>query len=262
MTQDAIPNDVVTQVQQEMDQEQGTSGESQPITMDQMRGMMETQARSYQSQISGLQSRIDRGLDAIRRDAQGWAAQQIGDLETRLGRDTFLKGLDSELRPLAETLLNEMDRRTKGTQQVPAEPAPRGGNPTETDSQWEQVYQIVEGMGLKRDDPLVNYAVLTETSLSAQDRQGQFMGSLREAVLKSEGGASPPRPTAKPGPVPPASQVANPPVDRGGGRGTGPVYRNADDVRDAFIMGKFNSSEDPSGINEYKRLMANLGFPV
>ncbi|KKL64991.1 hypothetical protein LCGC14_2159460, partial [marine sediment metagenome] len=77
--------DEITQAQQEIDAIQESPGEPQPPTMEQVRDLIQQQGQTHSRQIAGLASKIDTGLNAVRRDTEEWAKQQVGDLRSEMG---------------------------------------------------------------------------------------------------------------------------------------------------------------------------------
>lgn len=245
MTQEQVPDDEISQAQRELDAEQG---QTQVDPNDQLRQLIESQAellRNQGAQIAGLQGKIDQGLNAIRRDTEAIASKQVGDLKSEIGRANLLASIEDDgERSRTEMLLNEMDKLKPQTApvetpQVPQQ-APQG---------MEQVYGVVEGMGLKRNDPRINYAALNDQTLTEAQRGQVFLNSMKTAIQAD----------ATQAPTPTPARQENPPVDDGNSLVTGENYRNVDSLLDAYTAGKLNSTEDPNGTKEYHRRLALLG---
>ena len=71
-------NNIIDQASAEIDRELATTAESQaqPLTAEQVQQIVQSQMQPFQTQISGLQSLVDRGLYGIRRDSES-ALQQM-----------------------------------------------------------------------------------------------------------------------------------------------------------------------------------------
>ena len=254
--------EVIAEVQREMDSEQGL--EQQPasatLTADQVQQMIEAQSRSLQSQISGLQGYMSKGLNSIREDTQSWAKQEIGDLRSAMGQEQWLASLDDDQRNLVQPLLAELTKTRQMVQdravQQPAQaeqpvpdamPQPQQQNVAE---EWERIYVFVESMGLGRNDPNVNYNSLTDQSVPAPQRETNFIASVRSAMQQQIGGASP----EPPGQNRQRQRTDSPPVESGPAGGA-TAMNSVDDVRSAYIENKISQEE-------YRSRLAALGEPV
>lgn len=246
MTQEQVPEqnqktDVVTQVQNEMDAEQGSPETAQPLTQEQVKGMLEEQARGYERQIAGLTSKVDRGLNTMRSIAEG-AQQATGVLRSDVSFEQLLTTMDEDQRAAA-LAWRDADRKAN----APVQPVDQ--EPAQNDN-WERVYQMAENMGLDRNDPNIRYTVLSDMTLTEVQREQQFMASLSTAV-QQKGQAAAPAPA---GTAPATEEITNPPVDRGAA-GTGSPMNTQDQIMDAFIEGKLNSTQ-------YRERMAAIGIAV
>jgi hypothetical protein len=243
--------DEITQVQGDLDVEQGLTQQPAPeqgIT----KADLEMMARSMQNQISGLQSRVDNGLNAIRRDSASWLQNSLGDLRGEIGRKNALADLDETQKPFAEFMLNEMDRRVPQAVAPSAQPTPQAT--TDASAQWEPVFQLVDAEGLSRNDPNIKYSVFSNTSLTASQQVSQFYSSLYQA--KAAQAAA--RHVNTPTPQPAAANTVSPPNDSGRRAGGG-AERNVDDVRERYLEGKYSSPEDPDGSKTFHAKMLSLG---
>jgi hypothetical protein len=242
MTQEEIPeqaiDDAVSQTQVDMDRDQGLQNGTTPemLTRVEVEQMLAEQARVYQGQIAGLQSKVDTGLNAVRRDTQTWAQQQMGDLQTRLGRESWLNSLDEDQRSLVTPLVQQMDRM----QPAPA-PLPDSAPTAYSDAGMldTQMDFVIQGFGLQPNDVRINKA-----ALRAGDQQG-FMQSIRSAIA-ADTTAQPPQPRQQSAP-----QAVNPPVE---GRGQS-SNNGTDSIMNQHIRGEIS-------IEEYKRRMSEQGVQV
>lgn len=250
MTQENLepqePLDDITAIQQNMDAEQAGGQSASGVTLEQVQTLLQQQAQAYEhriatqeSQLRGLMSKQDNALNAIR----GWTKDQLGGLETRIGRDRFLESLDEDQRRTVDVILGEMDRRMPPPEEAPITTPVQDASTVE--EQWAQVYTLVESMGLNRSDPRIQYAALTDSALAPEQRRSQFMQSLTAAVRT----APAPTPT-------PAAPVANPPIDRGAsGAGNAGRLQTVDSLMDLHIQGGITTEQ-------YKERMAAIGHPV
>ena len=233
-------NNIIDQASAEIDRELATTAESQaqPLTADQVQQIVQSQMQPFHSQISGLQSLYDRGLNAIRRDSEE-KLQQIQResqmQQSQAKRDQYLGTLDGRERELVEPLMQEMDNMkqvylqslasqqpVQATQQAPA---------AQSQDQWEAVYKVVENMGVNRNDTNVNYQVLMDTTKTDDQKQEAFFASVRTAVTQ-QGQQQATQTPAQPQTADPQSQT--PPMEnsRQGGAGT---HQNIDELCDWYI---------------------------
>jgi hypothetical protein len=248
------PDDVVSQDQQGLDQEQGITVEPQAGPTSQQ---ILDRITAQDNQIRGLQSLVDGGLNAIRRDTEAWMTRQVGDLRGDLDRDKLLAGLDEDQRPIANVLLQEMDKR------APAAPQPTLTATTNGQAQvapeWIAIQQYVGTMGISANDPRVQYGLITgangQIDVGKWDSFRDHLIGLRVQDLNPAATASPATPRAQ---VP---ATPNPPVEGGGQSSVGPLT-SGDDIRDAFISGRFNTVDDSNGLAEYTKRMAAIGESV
>ena len=236
--QEQVPEqDVVTQTQAEMDAEQGVTDTVQPLTLEQVKGLMDEQNK----QISGIASKVDRGLNTMRGIAET-AQQASGVLRSDMSFDQIIADMDEEQRA-AMLAWRDTDRRANAPIQQTQEPAP--------DENWERVYRMAENMGLDRNDPNIRYTVITDTTLNEQQREQQFMASLSMAVQQKNQQVTAPPPTQ---PAPTGDGTINPPVDKGPS-GTGSPMNNESQIMDALIEGRIDN-------NVYRERMAAIGITV
>jgi len=247
--------DEITQTQQQLDQEQGIPVD-QPVTPP---GSAEAasaeQFRNLERMVSGLQSKFDTGLNAIRRDVVEDAKQQIAAATTgwqsQLARDRWLEGLDETDKALVGPLMDEI-------QQLKAERnTPSSQQPTQTvdpATTWEQIYKFVESVGINRNNPDVRYGLLTDSNLPEDQRRNQFLVHLQQvrSVAPNEPPAAQPQRQQ-----PPATP--NPPIEAPSGtQGS----MNRDQIMDLYIANQLATANDPSGHGAYRELMAKNGFQI
>ena len=197
----------------------------QYLTVEQVQTMLSNQQRAFERQISGVTSKIDTGLNAIRRDTQTWAQQQI-QVQTQQQRQAWLAGLSEEQRAVAEPLIAEIDKARQPAQEVA--PEPQADTLASQPDPWAKVYDLVEDFGLKRDMPGIDYAAFTDPGLTDRQRQQRFAGSL--GTLKGTSVSPSPAPAAPRAPASPP-----PPESPRGGVGG---YASMETLRDAYITGK------------------------
>ena len=188
-------NNIIDQASAEIDRELATTAESQaqPLTADQVQQIVQSQMQPFQTQISGLQSLVDRGLNSIRRDSESalqQMQQQTLTQQNQERRNQYLNSLDTREREVAEPLLEEIENLKQSqinqllAQQSVPQNEPVDNVQQNVQNQWEQVYKIVEDMGLNRNDPNVNYSILMDSSKTDPQKQQEFFASVRSAVVQ------------------------------------------------------------------------------
>ena len=248
-------NDEVTQDQQSLDGEQGeVNATPQYVTPDQLTAL-QTEVQQLRSENRGLQGQNDKGLNAIRRDmeknVQTLAQQQFESYRNEMDKKTYLDGLDEEQREIVSPLydkINQLEQQQVQQTQPQVNGQQEQGQSTQAQQQWEQVYQFVESMGVKRNDPNLRYSALDQTnSLAPDQRSKQFAESIRTAI-KAEGGTPPQQPSSQQRQTQKPTTVS-PPVEQPGGKAA-PTYKNLDDVRSAYIEGKIEKAEYQSMVQK------------
>lgn len=214
-------------------------GESEYITKDMWQramsdmGQLRSTNTSLSTQVRGLQGRIDKGLDAIRRDSEA----AVRDRQ----QQEFLGSLNEEERPAWEKYLAlNRNQAPPAEEQVDIPPNTGEGD------QWEHVFNLVRDFGLDPNTPGINYTILT-SDLSDRDRQKQFLNNLKQVERQA---ARAPNGSAAAPPAPAQRQGFNPPpVPSPRGAVT---YQNADAVRDAFLTDQIDRPT-------YERDLAKFG---
>ena len=243
--------DEITQTQQQLDQEQGIPAEQTAVTPMPAEHVLQEQIRSLQSQVSGLQSMINTGLNSIRSDTENWAKEQLGSLQGQLARDRWMEGLDENdkqlVGPMMERIQQLESRASATTQQQPTQQV-------DPQAAWEQVYQFVENSGISRNNPGVRYDILTNTTLPDDQKRNQFIAHLQELR-----GAVPNQPPVAQPPIQQTPATPNPPVEAPSGT-QGSMSR--EQIMDLYIENKLATAGDPSGHGQYRELMAKNGFQI
>jgi len=248
--------DAISQDQESLDADQGAPAQPTAVTLEQMQQFFHQQLQPLVSQVQGLHSKVDTGLNAVRRDVSAEAKQLVDSVTADIGKRQFLASLDEDMRPMAEGLLAQVDARMPPPVAQPQYQQPPPAAPQA--NAWEEVYQVVEGFGLNRHDPNVNYQALSNAALTPAQQREAFMGSIRTAIVQSAQGQQAPQPRQTPQAPVNGQQTVNPPVERGGGSSQQPL-RTEYQIYDAFLANQLNSPEDPDGSQELKRRLASLG---
>jgi len=232
-------HDEISEAQAELDQEQGldATGAQAPITMDQVNQLVSNQLQSLQREVASYRSKVDSGLDAIRRDTRSWAEQQLGDIQSQSNREQFLASLDEDQIRLAKPLLDRIDAVAQQSSQAPAQPSAPPVTGNQDQGEWTRVYSLVKDFGLDPQDPAIEYAALTAPGLTPEMRQQRFAGSLAKAVAAKSKGAPAAQQQKTAAKTP---QTSSPPLQSGPSGSGATSLKNPEDIRDAYISGKID----------------------
>lgn len=236
-------HDEISEAQAELDREQGldATGTQSPVTMEQVNQLVENQLQSLQREVASYRSKVDSGLDAIRRDTKSWAEQQLGDIQSQSNREQFLASLDEEQMAVAKPLLDRIDAVAQQSSQPAAQPSEPPVTGNQDQGGWSKVYSLVKDFGLDPQDPAIEYAALSVPGLTLEMRQKRFTGSLSKAkeiqiIARSKGApaAQQQKIAAK------TSQASSPPLQSGPSGSGATSLKNPEDIRDAYITGKID----------------------
>ena len=247
--------DEITQTQQQLDQEQGIATD-QPVTPPGGAEVVSAaEYRNLQNMVSGLQSKLDTGLNAIRRDVVEDAKRQIAEAtsgwQSQLARDRWLEGLDENDKSLVSPLLEQIQQLREERNTPPPQQPTQQIDPA---AAWEEVYRFVESAGVNRNDPNLRYDLLTNTSLPDDQRRNQFIAHLQQL----RGAVPNQTPVGQPqSQQPPATP--NPPIEAPSGT-QGSMSR--EQIMDLYIENKLATAGDPSGHGAYRELMAKNGLQI
>lgn len=243
-----VVQDPISQEQAALDDEQGGEpAASQYVTVETLQKMQDDQMARFtqmvSNQVGGLQGKVDKGLNAIRRDTQAESAERFKEAESR-NRETFLRNIeDPDLRSQMGQYLTTQDANWAERARAAApiieseSPAPQQ---QDNESQWNQVFAVVQSMGGDPRDSRINYSALVDETLPESTRRERFFQSVGE-TLKTP----PPAPAAQQPNQPQGRQPVSPPIEGGERRSGG--YRSREDVDRAYMS-------DSISRDEYERL--------
>ena len=250
---DNVVGNIIDQVQSEIDLDQSNVVESEvePFSQAQMAAVqqiVQNATSSYERQVQGLQSLIDRGLNAVRRDTD------IRDQETRNmvlnqqykeQKEAYLNNLDPMQREAVEPIYDQLQQLQRNQVQIAAQQQiySQNAQPAQdtSNAEWEAVYQHVESFGLNRSDTNIKYDILSNNTLNdSQKKQAfnQMLGDLRVQYALNTQQSSTQTPATQPDP-----QAQTPPVEnsRQGNNGS---HNNMDELLDWYLgLGTPNSEQ-------------------
>ena len=226
-----VVNNIIDQASADLDRELDST-QPQPPTAEQVREL-QAQISQTQAENRGLQGMLDKAVNAIRRDSENRIDERFRQMQQAQQNQDYLNSLDPREREVQEPMLeklNNLERQVVTQQTMPqGQPQPQPQPQTSVESQWEQVYRIVEGMGLNRNDPNVNYAVLTDNTKTDAQKEQMFYASVSTAVAQ-RGQPTPQAPVTQA--VDP--QVQTPPVENGR-QGSAEGAQNLDQLMDWWL---------------------------
>ena len=222
---------IIDQAQQELDAEQGAvetpSEQSYVQQLQDQLAQQNQKMNELSNMVNASRGHTDRALNAIRGDFDKAVEDKIAQIGDRARQSQLLETIDEEQRPFFEHMLERLNKVDDKTQtQSTQEQAPVT---SETQAQWQQVYTMVQQMGINPQDPRVNYQLLVDAAVATpEQRQGNFMQNLSQ-ILTANTNSQQSQPNT-------VNASANPPVEPMSPSST-TALRNADDIRDAYIAG-------------------------
>ena len=224
-----VVDNIIDQASAELDREL-VNPQAQPPTAEQVLEL-QSQLAQTQAELRGMQSINDRGLNAIRRDSENRIDERFRQMQQNQQNQEYLNSLDPREREVQEPMLQQINdlKQQVVSQQIAPQVQPQPQPQTSTDERWSQVYKIVEGMGLNRNDENVNYEVLTDNTKTDAQKEQMFYASLGKAVAQR----------GQPGTQTPVTQAVDPqaqtpPVENGRQGGVGEA-QNMDQLMDWWI---------------------------
>tara|TARA_R100001163_G_scaffold64386_1_gene58474 strand:- start:268 stop:981 length:714 start_codon:yes stop_codon:yes gene_type:complete len=211
--------------------QEGTPQAVNPVTEE-----LQALRREMTSQIAGLQSKVDRGLNGMR--AQYETAEQQQRYQAM---QQFAQDIPEDQRAGVEYLINRNAQLEQAqTQAQSADPeAERAA------AEWEVIYDIARNMGVDPETPGIDYDAYTEPGLDQKVRNERFFASLRRVME---------RPTPEPAAQQPAStqqpEVQNPPQAGTPANGVATNLRTVEQVQRAYIEGKLSTEDYTKRLSE------------
>jgi hypothetical protein len=236
--EEEVAQDPISQGQANLDLQQETvSSELNGFTneqLSQISRVVQAQMGGVMGQVSGLQSKIDTGLNRIRTDSMAATRYNVKQEVDSLLQSPELD--ESQLQRLRQLRVSEQQIDAQlGQAFLDAQSA--YAQPQEPQDPLGGARVIAQQYGVNPYDQRIDYAALQDTSMSEAQRLMRFTKSL-EAI-----GSNVSAPAAQP-PTPQQSaqrRTANPPVEPGPAQSTS--FSNEDEVLNAYISGNITSQE-------------------
>mgnify|MGYP003652434674 FL=1 len=216
--------------------------DSSPVTEEirALRDLIESQNR----QVAGLQSKIDKGLNGIRRDSedtvrkqqeqQAYAYMQTLPEEHQGAFNQMLQANQAYYQQNSQ-LRDQLSGQVDNTQQ--AQP--------EASSEWEQIYAIPRSLGIDPQTQGIDYEAFTEPGLNESQRRDRFFASLKPLM-----GATNQAPATQTQQQPASNGVQSPPTGGTPSNGASSNMRSVEQVQTAYIEGKLSKEEYTDQLNK------------
>jgi membrane-associated HD superfamily phosphohydrolase len=179
-------------------------------------------------QVAGLQSKVDKGLNAIRRDTEEQAKQQ-----QEAAIQQYLEQVPEEHRETFRAIANQnmqyreqISKLENGT--TPEEP--------QVSSEWDQIYAIPRSMGLDPQTPGIDYAAFTDDGLTEGQRRDRFFASIKTVMSRNTQTDTPATPQT-------TEQVQSPPTSGTPTSSSPSNLRSEEQIQRAYIEGKLTKEE-------------------
>ena len=233
-----VAQDPISQGQANLDaQQEAATSEMSGFTSSQLQQIgqvVQAQMGNVMGQVSGLQSKIDTGLNRIRTDSMAATRYNVKQEVDSLLQSPELD--ESQLQRLRQLRVSEQQIDAQlGQAYLDAQAA--YAQPQETQDPLGGARVIAQQYGVNPYDQRIDYAALQDTSMSEAQRLMRFTRSL-EAIGSSVSTPVAPPPTPQ---QPAQPRTANPPVEPGPAQSTS--FSNEDEVLNAYISGNITSQE-------------------
>ena len=186
-------------------------------------------------QVAGLQSKVDKGLNAIRRDTETQARQQ-----QEAAIQQYLEQVPEEHRETFRAIANQnmqyreqISKLENGT--TPEEP--------QVSSEWDQIYAIPRSMGLDPQTPGIDYAAFTDDGLTEGQRRDRFFASIKTVMSSNTQTETPATPQT-------TEQVQSPPTSGTPTSGSPSNLRSEEQIQRAYIEGKLTKEQYQQRLTE------------
>ena len=206
-----------------------------------LRDLVENQNKMIENQnrqVAGLQSKIDTGLNGIRRDSEEAVRKQQEQQAY-----AYMQSLPEEHQAAFGQMLQAnqayYQQNNALRDQLSTQPSDNMQEPSpEATSEWEQVYAIPRSLGIDPQTPGIDYAAFMEPGLNESQRRDRFFASLKPLM-----GATNQAPATQAQQQPAPGQVQSPPTGGTPSNGASSNMRSIEQVQSAYIEGKLSKEE-------------------
>ena len=234
MTQENVEEQsVLDQDQAQLDAVQEEPA-SQTTPTDAVTKELQALREDFSRQVAGLQSKVDKGLNAIRRDTEEKALR-----EQEAAMKQYMEQVPEEHRETFEMLANQNRQYQQQLSQMQ-----NGNEPTqEVSSEWDQIYAIPRSMGLDPQTPGIDYAAFTDDGLTEGQRRDRFFASIKTVMSSNTQTETPATPQT-------TEQVQSPPTSGTPTSGSPSNLRSEEQIQRAYIEGKLTKEQYQQRLTE------------
>jgi len=188
----------------------------------------------FSRQVAGLQSKVDKGLNAIRRDTEEQTKRQ-----QEAAIQQYLEQVPEEHRETFRAIANQNMQYREQLSQIETQPEPT----QEVSAEWEPIYAIPRSMGLDPQTPGIDYASFTDAGLTEGQRRDRFFASIKTVMSGNTTSETPATPQT-------TEQVQSPPTGGTPTSGSASNLRSEEQIQRAYIEGKLTKEQYQQRLTE------------
>jgi len=235
VTQENIEESVLDQDQAQLDAvQEGTSPQAAPT--DAVTKELQALREDFSRQVAGLQSKVDKGLNAIRRDTE---EKNLREQDSAMKQ--YMEQLPEEHREAFQMLANQNRQYQQQLSQVQNGTEPE--QTPEVSSEWESIYAIPRSMGIDPQTPGLDYAAFTDVGLTEDQRRDRFFASIKTVM---SGNTTPGTPAT----TQTTEQVQSPPTSGTPTSSSPSNLRSEEQIQRAYIEGKLTKEQYQQRLTE------------
>jgi hypothetical protein len=235
VTQENIEESVLDQDQAQLDAvQEGTT--PQAASTDPVTKELQALREDFSRQVAGLQSKVDKGLNAIRRDTEEQAKQQQ---ETAIQQ--YMEQLPEEHRETFRAITNQNMQYREQLSQI--QNGTESEQTQDVSSEWESIYAIPKSMGVDPQSPGIDYASFTDPGLTEGQRRDRFFASIKTVM---SGNTTPGTPAT----TQTTEQVQSPPTSGTPTSSSPSNLRSEEQIQRAYIEGKLTKEQYQQRLTE------------
>jgi len=190
----------------------------------------------FSRQVAGLQSKVDKGLNAIRRDTEEQTKRQ-----QEAAIQQYTEQLPEEHRETFRAIANQnMQYRDQISKMETGDVQPEQ---TQVSTEWEPIYAIPRSMGIDPQTPGIDYEAFTDEGLTEGQRRDRFFASIKTVMSGNTTSGTPATPQT-------TKQVQSPPTGGTPTSGSASNLRSEEQIQRAYIEGKLTKEQYQQRLTE------------
>lgn len=190
----------------------------------------------FSRQVAGLQSKVDKGLNAIRRDTEEQTKRQ-----QEAAIQQYTEQLPEEHRETFRAIANQnMQYRDQISKMETGDVQPEQ---TQVSTEWEPIYAIPRSMGIDPQTQGIDYAAFTDEGLTEGQRRDRFFASIKTVMSGNTTPGTPATPQT-------TEQVQSPPTGGTPTSGSASNLRSEEQIQRAYIEGKLTKEQYQQRLTE------------